>query len=216
MAKPHLPRRRLLSAGLGGLALAATPLPAFALFPTPRQTAGPFYPETLPLDHDNDLTRVEGQAATAKGEPTQVFGRVLGEDGRPLAGARVEIWQCDALGTYHHPRDSGRLDPAFQGYGQTLADESGGYRFRTIRPVAYGSRTPHIHFAVSGPGHGTLVTQMYVAGEPRNEGDFILRRISDPQARASVIVELRRDAALEPEGWVGRFELVLGRSLLDG
>ena len=216
MAKRALGRRRLLSAGLSGVALAVAPYPALALVPTPRQTAGPFYPNELPLDHDSDLTRVEGQAAAATGEPTQVFGRVLSESGESIAGALVEIWQCNAFGTYHHPRDRGRLDPAFQGYGRMTADDSGGYRFRTIRPVPYGGRTPHIHFAVSGSGLGTLVTQMYVAGEPQNESDFILRRIRDAEARASVIVDLRRDVSLEPEGWVGRFDLVLGRSLTDG
>lgn len=216
MAKRALGRRRLLSAGLSGVALAAAPYPALALVPTARQTAGPFYPKELPLDHDNDLTRVEGQPGPASGEPTQVFGRVLSESGKPLAGALVEIWQCNAFGTYHHPRDRGRLDPAFQGYGRTMADDRGGYRFRTIRPVPYGGRAPHIHFAVSGPGLGTLVTQMYVAGEPQNEGDFILRRIRDAEARDSVLVDLRRDASLEPAGWVGRFDLVLGRSLTDG
>ena len=211
-----LPRRGLIGAGVGALALSAAAGPALALFPTPRQTAGPFYPETLPLDHDNDLTQVTGQAGQAQGVPTQVFGRVFSESGDPIPGAQVELWQCDAYGTYHHPRDRGRIDPAFQGYGRMLAAEDGGYRFRTIRPVPYVGRTPHIHFAVSGPGFDRLVTQMYVAGEPANDGDFVLRRIRDPLARASVMVELKNDPALEPEGWVARFDLVLGHSLMKG
>ena len=75
------------------------------------------------------------------------MGRVLTVSGKAVPGVRVEIWQCDAKGYYHHPHDrGGRADPRFQGYGRTSTDEQGQYRFRTIRPVAYPGRAPHIHF----------------------------------------------------------------------
>ena len=206
-------RRRILEAGAAAGLLMAAPTAALALVPTPRQASGPFYPNRIPLDHDTDLTRVAGQSRAAAGTPTQVFGRVLNDSGRPLVGAIVELWQCDARGFYHHPRDrGGRADPAFQGYGRTLADDQGGYRFRTIRPVSYPGRTPHIHFAVTVPEGGRLTTQMYVAGEPDNARDGLLNRIRDPEQRASVIVPLERDAALEPDGLVGRFDIVLSGS----
>src|ERR1700674_4672216 len=135
---------------------------------TPAQTAGPFYPVTLPRDSDNDLIQVAGNNAAARGTVTYLAGRVLDVDGRPVSGARVEIWQCDANGRYHNVRDERAgppLDENFQGYGQTATDGTGGYRFVTIRPVSYPGRTPHIHFAVSGPGFPRFITQMYVAGE---------------------------------------------------
>jgi len=165
----------LLAGLLPPVALAAPPLR-----PTPLQTAGPFYPETLPDDSDNDLVQVRGQAAPARGEVTELDGQVVDTAGRPLAGARIEIWQCDANGRYHHPRDPGRVprDDSFQGYGRDVTDGAGRYRFRTIRPVPYPGRTPHIHFAVHGAGvERPLVTQMYVAGHPLNDADFLLRRV---------------------------------------
>jgi protocatechuate 3,4-dioxygenase beta subunit len=176
---PHLTRRRLLG-GLAGSALLASPALA-ALVPTPRQTPGPFYPPDLPLDSDNDLVRVAGRGNPALGTVTHVAGRVLDLGGRPIAGAEVEIWQCDANGRYLHPADPGRKprDDGFQGYGRTLTDTAGGYRFRTIRPVPYPGRTPHIHFGVRAPGLPPLVTQMYVAGEPLNATDFIFNAIED-------------------------------------
>ena len=203
-----------LGLGLGlGLA-AATPLAAAAAVPTPRQTPGPFYPRRLPEDIDADLTRVEGRAQPAAGDVVEVFGRVIDEAGRPLADARVEIWQCDAFGFYHHPRDrGGQADPNFQGYGRMLLGEEGRYRFRTIRPVAYPGRTPHIHFAVSGPGVSRLTTQMYLAGHPLNARDFLYNAISDPAARDSVTVAFAAAGSGPPEG---RFDIVLGRSLLPG
>ncbi|MGF1610763.1 MAG: hypothetical protein ACFCUQ_15285 [Kiloniellales bacterium] len=227
MSSQRLTRRRMVTAGLGLAALSTipsrmTPLSAAAaLVPTPRQTEGPFYPESLPLDHDNDLLQVEGQERQAAGTPLHLFGRVLTESARPLAGLRVEIWQCDAFGHYHHPRDRGSADPAFQGYGQTVTAADGAYRFRTIRPVAYPGRTPHIHFAISGSGIERLVTQMYVAGEPQNERDWILGRIRDQAARESVIVALAPapelgPAAPESGSLTGTFDIVLGRTLLDG
>lgn len=125
-----------------------------ALTATPQQTTGPFYPIELPLDRDNDLARVTGAAAPAQGQITHVLGRVLDREERPIAGARIEIWQCNAFGRYHHPRDTrdAPLDPGFQGYGETVSAADGGYRFRTIKPVSYPGRTPHIHFAVTAPG----------------------------------------------------------------
>jgi protocatechuate 3,4-dioxygenase, beta subunit len=208
-------RRRILglSAGcaalfwLGGRARAAK-LPS-----TPQQTAGPFYPLSIPADSDNDLVKVAGHDGIAKGSITYVGGRVLDPDGRALRGARVEVWQCDANGRYHYVRDAHAgppLDDNFQGYGQMVTDETGGYRFRTIRPVPYPGRTPHIHFAVSGPGLARFTTQMYVAGEPLNERDGVLMGVRDPAARDRLIVPLRPAPELEANALAGTFDIVLG------
>ena len=208
-----IPRRQMLegfvasAAGLGLARLAA----AAALAPTPAQTAGPFYPLTLPADSDNDLIHVVGREGAAKGTTTYITGRVLDPDGRPVSSARVEIWQCDANGRYHYVRDDRAGPPPddnFQGYGQTATDATGGYRFRTIRPVPYPGRTPHIHFAVSRPGFQRFVTQMYVAGEPLNERDGVLMGVRDPAARARLMVPLR--PAGEPDTLAGTFDIVLG------
>jgi protocatechuate 3,4-dioxygenase beta subunit len=166
-----LSRRVLLATTSMALIGSAIPhLAMAALTPTPRQTAGPFYPKSLPLHSDNDLVRIAGHEKQADGVVTHIFGRVIDVDGRPVPQARIEIWQCDSRGRYHHvdDRSSRPLDPDFQGYGTTSAADDGGYRFRTIRPVAYPGRTPHIHFAISPQGGGRLVTQMYVAGESAN------------------------------------------------
>src|SRR5215469_8626149 len=208
-------RRRMLelAAGcaavfsLGGRARAAR------LQLTPQQTAGPFYPLSIPADSGNDLVKVAGHDGIARGSITYVSGRVLDPDGRALRGARVEIWQCDSNGRYHYVRDDRAappLDDNFQGYGQTTTDAEGSYRFRTIRPVPYPGRTPHIHFAVSGPGLTRFTTQMYVAGEPLNERDGILMGVRDPGARARLIVPLRPAPEIEANTLAGNFDIVLG------
>ncbi len=112
---------------------------------------------------------------------SDLSGRVTEVDGRPLAGVRVEIWQCDANGRYRHPRDRQAVaeDPNFQGFGHTITDDEGRYRFRTIRPVPYPGRTPHIHAAVFPPNDTPFVTQIYVAGEPLNEDDMLFRRVPE-------------------------------------
>ena len=191
---------------LGGRARAAR-LPS-----TPQQNAGPFYPLSIPADSDNDLVKVAGHDGIAKGSITYVSGRVLDPDGRALRGARVEIWQCDSNGRYHYVRDRAEppLDDNFQGYGQTVTDETGGYRFRTIRPVPYPGRTPHIHFAVLAPEVTRFTTQMYVAGEPLNERDGVLMGVRDPAARARLIVPLRPAPELEANALAGTFDIVLG------
>jgi protocatechuate 3,4-dioxygenase beta subunit len=198
---------------------AALTVPAFAplasastgLIVTPGQTEGPFYPVKLPPDMDADLVRVQGQAAQAIGQVTHVSGRVLDKRGGIVKGAMLEIWQCDANGIYNHPGDNGqkRRDAAFQGYGRTTVDGDGRYAFRTIRPVAYPGRTPHIHFKVHAPGAGRLTTQMYVAGEVQNARDGVLRAIRDAKARESVIVPLLAAGEIEPGALKGSFDIVL-------
>jgi protocatechuate 3,4-dioxygenase beta subunit len=158
---------------LPGVALAA-------LAPTPYAGDGPFYPSRLPADQDNDLIRVEGQVREAGGEVLNLSGTVFDANARPVAGARVEIWQCDAGGVYDHPRDGrhDRRDQAFQGFGHAVADAAGRFRFRTIVPTPYPGRTPHIHMKVVRNGRAVLTTRFYRQGFAQNAGDFLFNRMS--------------------------------------
>lgn len=212
MKRPRLLPRRCLLAGAAA-ALAATgsaPAAGAALVLTPYQGRGPFYPAELPFDQDNDLVHVRGRSAPARGEIVVVRGRVRNERGRPAANMRVEIWQCDANGRYHHPRDrrNAPLDESFQGWGRFHTTGDGRYVFRTIRPVAYPGRAPHIHFLVSGPGFEPLTTQMYVDGAPENVRDRLLRSIRDSRQRANVLVRFVPDPAF-PGVPTGIFDIVL-------
>ena len=212
---PQLGRRAIV----GGLATTAAALalprpPALSaasgLVPTPPQTTGPFYPVDWRGDTDNDLVRVQGEPARALGQITHIVGRVLDTSGAPIPGAAIEIWQCDNKGRYHHPGDrrTGSPDPGFQGRGRTVTAADGRYTFRTIRPVPYPGRTPHIHFAIITPA-SRLITQMYVAGEPQNEKDFLLNRIRNPLERESVLVRLEPADRLEPGALAGTFDIVM-------
>src|SRR2546425_12207280 len=133
---------------------------AFAeeLLRTPRQTEGPFYPDKLPLDTDNDLIIVNDAITPAVGEITHLPGKILDARGEPMRNALVEIWQCDNLGVYLHTKDSSqkKRDSNFQGFGRFMTGSSGEYYFRTIKPVPYPGRTPHIHFKIKHQGHEAL------------------------------------------------------------
>lgn len=216
---PQIGRRRVLR-GLAATT-AATLVPGAAnavlagepLVTTPAQTEGPFYPTDWTGDINADLVRVVGEAAQAQGQITHILGRVLDTSGAPIPGAMLEIWQCDATGIYRHPRDTHwfrERDESFQGRGRALAGDNGAYRFRTIKPVSYPGRTPHIHFQITAPGREPLVTQMYVAGEPLNERDGILNAIRDARQRDSVIVKLEAGDRVEDKALVGTFDIVLG------
>ncbi len=154
---------------------------------TASQVEGPFYPyDDKPTDQDADLVRVTGVDASAQGQVAHVTGVVCDPYGAPLSGALIEIWQCDQTGRYLHradPNTDRPRDPGFQGYGKTLTDSRGAFRFRTIKPVSYSAviggeqiwRAPHIHATVSTGGARRLTTQLYVAGAPQNDDDILLR-----------------------------------------
>lgn len=204
-------RRALLAAGLGALgAMSGVRMARAELISTPSQMRGPFYPVQLPPDRDSDLTRVEGRSGRARGALLGLSGRVLSRSGRPLAGLRVEIWQVNAWGRYHHPDDprDKPLDPCFQGYGHALTGADGRYRFLTIRPVAYPGRAPHIHFSVTGAGPEPFDTQMFVDGEPENDADPLLSGVRDSTERARLVVPLVPGTAPET-ALSGRFDIVL-------
>jgi protocatechuate 3,4-dioxygenase beta subunit len=186
----HSAHRRRLLAWIGAAAalpLQLTPALGQERAPTPRMTEGPFYPRKFPPDSDADLTHVAGQRDRAQGTLLDVTGRVLDRSGRPRAGARVEIWQCDAYGQYHHVGEpEGSVDPGFQGFGMVTTDAEGRYAFRTIKPVPYPGRTPHIHFTVAEGGHRRLTSQMFVEGDPANERDGLYRYLGKEAKRVTL------------------------------
>jgi protocatechuate 3,4-dioxygenase, beta subunit len=205
-------RRRLVgNLILGAAALRSNGALAAALLPTPRQTEGPFYPDRPPLDTDNDLIIVDDRRTLAAGQITRLSGRILDVRGRPIEGAFVEIWQVDNNGVYLHSADQhAKRDANFQGYGRFVTGPSGEYFFRTIKPVPYPGRTPHIHFKVSVNGQRPFTTQCYVEGEPRNASDGVLNSIRDPKARSSVIVPFVPLAGGRTNELSARFDIVLG------
>jgi protocatechuate 3,4-dioxygenase beta subunit len=215
MSQPlFLPSRRLFLSTLSLGAAAFTVPGAFAeeLVRTPRQTEGPFYPNKLPLDTDNDLLIINDALTPAVGEITHLTGRVLDLKGNPLRNVLVEIWQCDSSGAYLHT-DSGnreKRDANFQGFGRFLTSTGGDYYFRTIKPVPYPGRTPHIHFKIKKGGKELFTTQCYVKGEPLNERDGIFRSIRDPKARAAVLVEFAAIKESRVGELAARFDIVLG------
>jgi protocatechuate 3,4-dioxygenase beta subunit len=189
MPSSSLLNRRKMSAALVALPAVWTGLraqPAAARKPTPAQTEGPFYPVNFPKDSDFDLLR-NGSLTYTRGQPAWVEGSVTDLQGKPLTGAQVEIWQCDEAGHYHHPGDGARADRAFQGFGRVTLSADGTYRFRTIRPVAYSGRTPHIHVKVKLGARDLLTTQLYVAGDPHNERDFLWRNLGEEGRRAVTV-----------------------------
>lgn len=174
---------------------------------TPSDAEGPFYPVDTPSDSDNDLLRVVGMQDIAPGQLAYVRGTVVDQRGTPIDGARVEIWQCDQGGVYHHPRDDGKPDLRFQGFGAMATNRAGAYHFRTLRPVPYSGRTPHIHYRVSAPGFNRLTTQLYVTEEAeRNARDFLYKRHS-PAERARLTSSFR---TVDGASVAAEFNMVLG------
>ncbi|MBL8329631.1 MAG: intradiol ring-cleavage dioxygenase [Rubrivivax sp.] len=216
------PRRALLLATLGAsLVGAAGPLRAQARRQTlPSMTDGPFYPprrwrlrDPSEADWDADLTRVKRgtQTFTASGEHLALMTTVVDARGRALDEAEVEIWQCDAKAVYHHPDvrvADGASDPGFQGFGAGTTGKDGTLRFRTIRPVPYPGRTPHIHIKLRHPSFGEWTSQLFVAGDPGNERDFLWRGLSTP-ARNVAAMQLQAVRSDDGLRWQAQQALVV-------
>jgi protocatechuate 3,4-dioxygenase beta subunit len=205
-------RRALRLLALGSLIAGRAGAYAEELAHTPAMTEGPFFPDRLPLDTDNDLLVITDAVDPADGEVVWLSGRVLDASGSPLRDALVEIWQVDGHGAYLHSRSGNaeRRDRRFQGYGRFLTGTDGGYGFRTVKPVAYPGRTPHIHFKVSRRGRRLLATQCFVKGEPQNERDGIFRGIRDDRQRDNVLVDFRPLEGSRIGELTARFDIVLG------
>ena len=204
--------RRQFVTGLGLAFLGSPGLFAEALTRTPRQTEGPFYPDKLPLDTDNDLLVLNDSLNPAVGEVSYVSGRILGPDGEPIRNAVVEIWQCDANGAYLHSGtgNAEKQDKNFQGFGRFLTGSDGRYLFRTIKPVPYPGRTPHIHYAVKMKGREKWTTQCYVKGHPGNEKDGIWRNMRDEKQRDSVTVDFAPMPGAKAGELAATFDIVMG------
>lgn len=211
-----MPSRRTFLSTLTASAASLAVRGAFAeeLVRTPAQTEGPFYPDKLPLDTDNDLLVINDAITPAVGEVTYLSGRILDSRGNPVRNALVEIWQVDHRGAYIHSRDPNHAkhDGNFQGFGRFLTASTGEYYFRTIKPVPYPGRTPHIHFKIRRGEKELLTTQCYVKGEARNMKDGIYRRISDPKARESVTINFAPVEGSKIGELTAHFDIILGRT----
>ncbi len=207
-------RRSILKAGAGVAALA---VPATVMAKrtalTPANPEGPFYPKHEQVDKDTDLTLIEGHTSRAQGQVIRVFGEVLDENGQPVEGALVDIWQANTHGRYHHEDDPATApeDPDFQGWGMVKTDAEGQYSFTTIRPGAYKvdeswKRPPHIHCKVSRRGYHEITTQMYFAGEVLNETDRLLQSVAEG-ARNLLTVKFREADGIQQ----GHFPIVLAK-----
>jgi protocatechuate 3,4-dioxygenase beta subunit len=209
----HVTRRHFLGGMAASTAFLTVPgLFAEELTRTPAQTEGPFYPDKLPLDTDNDLLILNDKLTPAVGEITHLTGRVLDLNGKPLRNVVVEIWQCDNNGSYLHTGSSNKEkeDKNFQGFGRFLTSSTGEYYFRTIKPVPYPGRTPHIHFAIRSKGKELLVTQCYVKGHPNNDRDGIYRSLRDEKSRAALTVDFAPLKESKVGELAAKFDIVLG------
>ena len=228
---PNFTRRHFLA----GLATGAASLAAARLFAqerarfiesgeyadelakTPWQTEGPFYPDRMPLDVDNDLVIIGNKTTPAAGTVTHLNGQVLNTKGEPIKNAVVEIWQVDVNGAYIHSGSDNRekLDKNFQGFGRFETASDGKYKFRTIKPVAYPGRTPHIHVKVKKGERELLTTQCYIKGDPRNDRDGVIQGIRDPRERANVVVAFDPIKGSKAGELSAKFDIVLGLTPID-
>ncbi len=211
----HVPRRHFLQHFATAAAMFTVPgLYAEQLTLTPRATEGPFYPDKLPLDTDNDLIAINDGTTPALGEVAWLGGRLLTASGSPIRNATIEIWQCDHHGVYLHSRDAvpkaAKQDKNFQGFGRFVTGSTGEYVFRTIKPVPYTGRTPHIHAAVKIKGKKELITQCYIKGHEGNAKDGIWKGIRDERQRGSVTLDFAPLPGSKAGELAARWDLVMG------
>lgn len=217
MSRLLLPSRRLFLGAFGASLFTTPGLFAEQLLLTPRLTEGPFYPDVMPLDQDNDLLKISDSITPAVGEVTHLTGKVLTASGSPVKDAVVEIWQCDANAVYLHTADSGpkarQQDRHFQGFGRCTTGADGGYRFRTIKPVPYPGRpAPHIHVKVKQNDRELLTTQLMIRGHEGNARDGVFRSGGDTLSRELILVDFNPIKESKIGEYSANFLIVLGRT----
>ena len=214
----HALNRRSFLHGLAAGSIAAFTTPglfAQQLAETGTTTEGPFYPDVMPLDTDNDLLIINDRITPAVGEITHLTGRVLTKSGQPVRNAFVEIWQVDHTGSYVHSggRQPTGFDGNFQGYGRFLSDSKGQYYFRTIKPIEYTLigifRTAHVHVAVSQNGRRVFTSQLLVNGHPANARDTVVRSLA-PSALKTLLVDFTPLPGTKMGELAANFDIVLG------
>ncbi|MEZ6127818.1 MAG: protocatechuate 3,4-dioxygenase [Planctomycetaceae bacterium] len=212
-------RRSILQTSAAfGAALFSTPgLFAEQLVATPRSTEGPFYPDKLPLDQDNDLIIVSDSTTPAVGQITHLTGTICDLKGDPIRNALIEIWQCDANAVYLHTADSGRKkdqqDKNFQGYGRFETNAKGEYRFRTIKPVPYPGRpSPHIHFKVSKGDRELITSQIFIEGFADNQKDGVFKRIGDADAQKRLMTKFTPMPDSKIGELTAQFQIIVGKT----
>jgi protocatechuate 3,4-dioxygenase beta subunit len=216
----HDRRRFLQSVTVGVAAFTTKGLFAQQLVETATAGEGPFYPDRMPLDTDNDLIILNDATTPAVGAITHLTGRVLSPSGQPIRNAFIEIWQVDNTGSYVHTggRQPTGNDRNFQGYGRFLTDAQGRYYFRTIRPISYtlqGTfRTAHTHVAISRSGRRVFTTQMLVQGEPGNAKDGLVRNLK-PADLKTLLVAYNPLPGSRIGELTANFDVVLGRTAAE-
>ena len=209
-----LSRRGLLRGALAVGASAYFVRGAYAeeLARTPAVEEGPFYPPKLPLDTDNDLIIINDNITPAVGEITHLSGRILSTSSEPMRNVVVEIWQCDGNGVYIAQGDADRRDSNFQGFGRFMTSSTGEYYFRTIKPVPYPGRTPHIHVKIKKGDRELLTTQLFINGHPQNRRDGIFQDVGSSLERELVLVDFKPMKESKIGELVARMDIVLGRT----
>jgi protocatechuate 3,4-dioxygenase beta subunit len=189
---------------------------AFAaeLMKTPRVTEGPFYPDKLPLDTDNDLLVINDKITPAVGDITHLMGVIRDADGAPMKGVTIEIWQVDNNGAYLHSGTTNRdkRDANFQGYGRFTTDKTGAYYFRTIKPVPYPGRTPHIHYKVKRGNKELLCSQIFISGHEQNAHDGIFLSSGGLLERELVQAEFKPIKDSKIGELEAKFDIVIGKT----
>jgi len=150
------------------------------LIRTPWQGEGPFYPDRIPANTDKDLVKNGNSTIKAGGKNLNLSGRLVNRDSKPIKGMTAEIGQTDMKGVYLNTGSFGRKmrDDQFQGFGRSITDRNGYFFFRTIIPVEYPGRTPHIHLKLWNGMENVLTTQLYIQGHSLNKEDFLFKRIT--------------------------------------
>lgn len=171
-----------------------------------------------PLD-DDLILNYAASGQTAQGPRILVHGTLRDEDGRPVSGKLIEVWQANAGGRYRHVNDGylAPLDENFGGCGRCLTDADGRYSFKTILPGPYpwpngGNdwRPAHIHFSVFGDGFAQrLITQMYFEGDPHIELCPIVNAIPSKDAVDRLVARLDMDRTIPMDLRAYRFDIVL-------